>query len=881
MNLKNNKKVIKKILKNGLTVLVKPNYQIPKVSVQLWYNVGSKDENEGEKGLAHLIEHMIFKGTEKLSESDINLITHKLSGYCNAFTSYDYTGYLFDFPSHHWQESLPIISDCMQNCTFKADLLNSELKAVIQELKMYNDDYDSSLVEKLISSMFNEHPYQHPIIGYKHNLWNLDRENLIKFYKKHYIPNNATLVVVGDVEPEQVFELAQECFGSIEPNINYEKKEYHIKNDITSQSIILYRDVSQPTVILSYFVPGAKEKLDFAIDVLSWLLAQGRSSRLYKKLVNELELVIDVESFTFDLFDKGVFFISFTPKMTEDIDKIISVIQQEINLLNNEGPSEDELQRAIKKNEAAYLSLLEDNQKQAYTIGKTFLSTGDENFIYNYLSGNNSTLKENINKILTESFRPSLTNIGKLLPLEEKDKNLWIEIQKNSDIEDEEFLKKRKRQSIVEPGNMVHKIDIKVPKVFNFPKYETFTLSNGLEVLFYDNNNLPKIEISLELKAKHYYDNEELQGIGNFTSSLLIEGTNKYNAIQLANEIESLGMKFNAIPGHIGMSLLSQDFQKGLELLTDVLVNASFENNSIEKVRNQIISDIKEYWDDPANFATQLVRDQIYNDHHYKKNILGSINSVNRIKREDLISYYKQFFSPKGARIAIVGDLKNYNFKELLENTIGRWHGPDVEELNFKQLCHLSSKELNHYINRDQVVLCFAGLSISRKDPNFDKLLLFDQIFCGGVLGSMSSRLFQLREQSGLFYTISGSLIARADYQPGMSFIKTIVSIDRLKEAEDLIESSINSAANKISEEELTHAKNAISNSLIDNFASNRQIANSFLFLRKYNFDNSFFDKRNKEISKISTKDIQSSICDILNTNKMLKLRIGRVTTGC
>ena len=114
--------VFKKILDNGLTILVRPNHIIPKTSLQLWYNVGSKDEKTGEKGIAHLIEHMIFKGTEKLSESDIDKITRKLSGSCNAFTSYDYTGYLFDFPSHHWHEALNIMADCMRNCSFKQDI---------------------------------------------------------------------------------------------------------------------------------------------------------------------------------------------------------------------------------------------------------------------------------------------------------------------------------------------------------------------------------------------------------------------------------------------------------------------------------------------------------------------------------------------------------------------------------------------------------------------------------------------------------------------------------------------------------------------------------------------------------------------------------------
>ncbi len=119
--------VQKKILSNGMTVLVRPIRTVPKVSTQLWYNVGSKDEKDKERGIAHLIEHMIFKGTEKLSESDINTITHMLSGSCNAFTSYDYTGYLFNFPTQHWHESLNIMADCMTNCTFKDYMINSEM----------------------------------------------------------------------------------------------------------------------------------------------------------------------------------------------------------------------------------------------------------------------------------------------------------------------------------------------------------------------------------------------------------------------------------------------------------------------------------------------------------------------------------------------------------------------------------------------------------------------------------------------------------------------------------------------------------------------------------------------------------------------------------
>lgn len=870
-------KVLKKKLKNGLTILVRPTHQIPKVSTQLWYNVGSKDEQSGQKGIAHFIEHMIFKGTKELSESDINLITHKLSGYCNAFTSYDYTGYLFDFPTSNWRQALPIMADCMSNCAFDQQMLNSELKAVIQELKMYKDSYESSLVEDMISNIFTGHPYGHPIIGYKHDLWSLNRDGLVDFYKKHYVPNNATLVVVGDVDPEEVFKLAQEYFESIPSNEQYVKENYPVVKDLISKSITLHRDVKQSTVMIAYLIPGVKSKLDYAVDVTSWILGSGRSSRLYKKLVDELELVIDLSSFAYDLFDEGLFFITFVPKDIDKADYIISLIQNELDVLAKEGPTQAELQRASRKVETDYLSLLENNQKQAYIIGKSYLANGDENYIFNYLEGNNPGLAKDVQNLIKDCFRSSLMCVGKILPLESKDKDLWLNFQKASDQEDAKILSAKVRDLPVQEGVKVHNIHVNKTDKFDFPKYETFTLNNGLEVLFFDNKNLPKINLIIELKARHYYDPEDKIGLGNFVSDMMLEDTSKYSAIELAQEIESYGMSLDTTPGYVSMLMLSKDFKKGLSLLTNILTDAIFKLDSVERVREQIISDIKDYWDDPSQFVGQIVRENVYTGHPYSKNILGSIETVNKISRDDLFDYYKKVITPSKARIAIVGDLTGYNLKEILESTLGKWHGPEALEISFNELSRVKSKEINYPINRDQVVLCFAGLSVKRTDPDYDKLLLFDQVFCGGSLGSMSSRLFQLRERSGLFYTIGGSIIARADEQPGMSLIKTIVSIDRLKEAEEVIVNEIDHASKNLTMEELLQSKNAIINSLVDNFASNKQIANTFLFLRRYNFTQSFFDDRAANLTKITINQVQEAASKILKSKDMIKIRIGRV----
>ncbi len=868
--------VKKKVLSNGLTVLVRPIHTVPKVSVQLWYNVGSKDEKDNERGIAHLIEHMIFKGTDRLSESDIDTISHKLSGSLNAFTSYDYTGYLFNFPSQHWQQSFDIMADCMSNASFKEHMLNSEMKAVIQELKMYRDRYDRSLVDEMISSIFHDHPYHHPIIGYKQDLWNVGSDDLKAFYKKHYVPNNATLVVVGDVEPQEVFEQAEKYFGSIPSDKTYKKENFYFNKDIVSKTISLYRDIKQPLAVYSFVVPGTRAQKDTALELLSRIIGKGRGSRLYKKLVNDEQLAVSLSASHEDLFDHGLFFIVVEPKNIEDLPRIETIIVQEIDRLKAEGFNDKEFTRALKKTEMSLLSLMENFEHQAYEIGKYFLVTGDENYLFKYLHKPEKEMKKEMQELLVSDFRPSVMHKGFVLPLPEQEKSFWEELQKISDKQDTEILSNRIRNEPIESPRHAKKVQVKEPGRFDYPKATVHTLKNGLKVLSYHNDNTPKIDLILDLKGKYYNDPEDKQGLSLFMSKMLLEGTKNYSADELIDAIESRGMSIAAYPGGIALSVLRDDIDFGLSILQEILTNATFDKKEIEKIRAQLLAKLKSFWDEPRYFAGQLIKEKIYKNHPYAKNSLGTIDAIKAITPDDLKSYYKKYISPDGARLALVGDLHGYDVTQLIEKNLGSWQGQKVADIQFPPVEETQSAIVDYPINRDQVVLRFAGLTVDRLHPDFDKLLLFDQIFGGGALGGMSSRLFKLREQSGLFYTIGGSLIAGADEQPGMLLVQTIVSLDRLDEAEKAIRATIEKAADSITQEEFEEAKRAVINAQVDNFASNYNIANALLFVDRYNFPADFFDRRSEKFAKISVKETAQATQNLLKKN-VLTLRVGRV----
>ncbi len=868
-------KVQKKTLANGLDVLVFRQAVVPKVSMQLWYRVGSRDERAGQYGIAHLIEHMIFKGTKKLTESDINVLTHKLSASCNAFTSYDYTGYLFDTPSQNWQQFFPVLADCMENVAFKQEHLNSELKAVVQEIKMYNDDYFSTLVERMMGAIFPDHPYGRPIIGYKQDLWNLSSASLRAFYKDFYCPNNATLVVVGDVEAEDVFKQAEDSFGSIAPCAVNRPDLYHTY-DMVSTNTTIYRDVEQPFQVLAWVVPGVVEKKEYLLDLISWMLGAGRGCRLYQKLVVELGLATEVQSFVHDLFEHGVFFVYVQPTSCEVMDQISSIIQEEIARFVRDGFTDLELARAVRKTEVDFLSLGENSHKIASLLGKLFTATRDEQYLENYLSYPQADLVNDIMNLSKAAFVPAMVHTGSVLPLSEEDRAAWLKHQVVSDAEDARILGSIGREAEVEEPCYACSVVPKAVPHFAYPVADEFMLSNGIKVLAYQRSDIGKIDCILDLKAKHFYDAPDKQGAYMMMADLLEEGTARHSGPEIAQILESMGMEFNSFPGQFGFSMLARDARKGFELFRELLLEPLFSDESIERVREQMLSQLHLFWDTPSEFVGQVARELVYREHPYAQHSMGQKDSVRALTRADILDAYARYISPSGARIAVVGDFSGCDLVELLEATFGSWQGSDVPDFEFPQII-VPQKQVQTIMRaRDQYVLAYAGVSVSRLDSRFDALLLFDQIFSGGVLGSMSSRLFALRESSGLFYSISGSLLAGSAQQPGMVFVKSYISGDRLSEAERRIEEVIAMGAQTITLDELDEARRALVNSYVDNFASQKQTAATMLLLDRYGFPKDYYQNRAQQLAMVSCDEVVAAVDSVLRPEHLITLRVGR-----
>lgn len=868
------KRVLKKVLPNGLTVLIHQKKSAPKVALQMWYNVGSKHEQPGEKGMAHFLEHMIFKGTDKmLSEADINAVSQKLAAYANAFTSYDYTAYVFDVPVANWDKMLPIYADCMQNCSFLQDHMNSEVQAVIQELKMYRDDYHWVLADGLITNIFESHPYHYPIIGYKQDLWNLQRETFFKFYHKYYVPNNAAFVVVGDVDPVEAFAKIETVFGVIPRGADVVHPEFFFNDELQSKSFTIYRELEQAFCMMSFVVPGARAKKDFLYDIIGSLLANGKGSRLHAKLVDELELATAVSSMCYGLFDRGIFFISFKPKHEKDISTIKEIIFNEIQALAREPIPEAHMRRALKIAQIDYQELLEDTSKQASAIGSAFTGLGDEEYPFEYCSYNPDTIVAEIQEMLQKHFRKSLCYYGEVVKAAQEDKPYLAQLQEESDALDTKILSGKDRTTAVEPGRYVDTVVVEKLPVQKFPAPEAYSLANGLKVLLHHNNEVDLVECALRYKADYQYDAQDQLGIGHLVAKMMLEGTVKLPGLSFVQEAESYGITLYTNPGHIECSMLSADLHKGLDLIGQMVQEATFEDVAFDRIKNVTIAQLAQFWDTPKRSINQVVAEQVYGKHPYANMSLGTQETLTAISRTMAHDFYKKVLTPQDATLVVVGNFNAATIKQEIEKSFASWTGGKVEDIVYPALPVIHAKTVDIVKQRDQIVVAFAGLSVERLHESYDALLVYNQLLAVG----MNSYLFSLREQSGLFYTISGSLLHGSGTQPGMIFIKTIVSKDRLQEAQDAILNCLDTSIDNVTEQEFDEAKEMVINTFPSLFETNETTAGTFMFLDKYNLPYDYFQKRISLVRAIQLNDMKSAVKKYLHSDRLLCVRIGRI----
>jgi zinc protease len=358
------------ILDNGLVLLTKEIHTSPIVTSMIWYRVGSRNEQMGQTGKSHFLEHMLFKGTDRFKKGEIDLITLKNGGGNNAFTSHDFTAYYFNFASDRWDVALEIEADRMVNCSFEPEEFEAEKKVVIEELKTSLDSPWGLLTQELDAVAYKIHPYRNPIVGWLQDVERASADEQLAYYRRFYHPNNAVLVIVGDINSDAVIEKAQLAFQDIPfgrelPPMLIKEPEQRGERRI----VIRWRSEVQRLVI-AYHAPEIAHADSYALQLLAVILSEGKASRFYQRMVEHEQSVNFVTADYGESKDPGLFHIRAEARSGRSIESIEASVYDELRKLSHGEISAAEVERAKHQIEAHFILSRERTIDQAILLGQ-------------------------------------------------------------------------------------------------------------------------------------------------------------------------------------------------------------------------------------------------------------------------------------------------------------------------------------------------------------------------------------------------------------------------------------------------------------------------------------------------------------------------------
>jgi zinc protease len=402
------------VLDNGLVVLTKEQHTSPIVTSMIWYRVGSRNEELGHTGKSHFLEHMLFKGTDRFKKGEIDLITLKNGGGNNAFTSHDFTAYYFNFASDRWDIALEIESDRMANCAFDPEEFEAEKKVVIEELKTSLDSPWGLLMQDLEAAAFKVHPYRNPVVGWLQDVERATVEQQQAYYRRYYQPNNAILVLAGDFETDRVLSRVSQLFGSIPAGPTVPAMVLQEPAQRGERRLVVRWRSKVPRVSIAYHAPQIAHPDTYALQTLAVVLAEGKASRLYQRMVEHEQSVTFVSAEFGESKDPTLFHIRSEARGDHSVDEIEASIYDELKQVAANGVTVQQLDRAKHQIEAHFILSRERTLDQAILLGQ-METIGTLDYVDSYIRNISSVTPDHISEVCSRYLNENNRTVGVLM----------------------------------------------------------------------------------------------------------------------------------------------------------------------------------------------------------------------------------------------------------------------------------------------------------------------------------------------------------------------------------------------------------------------------------------------------------------------------------
>jgi len=867
----------KVVLKNGMTILACRRGSAPKVLVQIAYNIGSAIEREGERGLAHLLEHMIFKGTAQLQEGDIDAIARKYGADFNAFTSYDMTSYYFETNKSNWHHFLPVFADCMQNARFDDQHIASELKTVIQELRMYKDSYWHVMVDHAFSSSFpSNHPYHHPIIGYKEDLADLSGERLHAFYNKYYAPSRAVLCIVGDIDLDEVGRLAEQAFDKIPPSgREYKPPFVRIPRELGKRYTTLYRDVQHERIGLFWRIPGLDAGVETLVSAVEYVLGGALNSRLYRKLVDELQIASQVRVGAEQLAVSGIVLMTIEPKEGKK-QACIDAVVNEINALIQDGVSDDELYKMTKHRQREYVQMCSHLQSFAYSWIESFFAMQDEKNVFARGDEYEKITPQQVQAFVAEHLNPLYMQTIILAPLTPEMRGVWKQEQAREEEYFSYLLKKHQRTLPLGVPEYVYKMPMPTPLSFSFPKPTSDSVLNTsqLRVINYYDTKEQLVSAVLLFKDAAYFARSKEGVAVDLMMSMLIEQSKRFSKKEILEQFDCNGAQYSFSSRGVSITCMIDVFSQVFAHLMHVLIEPSFSQDAFEKLRAIMVHSFEQKKDSSRDQALRALRQRLYGDHPYNWSFEEMIAYLKGLSLDDIKKLHARIVRPSHMICSIAGGVAPDTVHDVVRKETTSWRPGEYVPSAYPVYAKRVAERIHIPLLRDQSILLYGRpSSVTIDDERYVPLDLLSTI----SFHSLGSRLFELRERTGLFYTATGCWAADVHQGHGFDYCMTILNPSNIAGADREICSLFDQIrSDGVGADELDAARQHYLKGLIDMTDNTGAIASFFANNAVLGLPDDYYDKSLQRVQQLSVEDVNQVARDYASSEGFIRVVVGR-----
>jgi len=749
---------------NGLVLHVASGHPAPVVAVQAWVGVGSADEAAHEAGVAHVVEHMLFKGSAGYGLGELVRAIERGGGEINAWTAFDHTVYHAVLGREHVDAAIHALGDALIEPLVDPGELARERQVILEEIRQGSDDPARSVAQSLFATAFVAHPYRRPVIGTAESVQQIGARDLVEFFRRYYVADNLTLVVAGDVDPERVQRSVGRRFRAM-PSGRPARRACVEPPQTAPRASCDHREVGEAYLAVGFHVPAVRHPDVAALDVAAILLGQSESARLPRVLRDRDELVTSAYANLHALRDPGLLVLSATARPGDAPASLAALVDHSAALADELSPGE--LDKARIAVETAVVRQLETAQGRARSLGWHATVAGDPQFGHVYLDRIRAVRRHDVAHALGRYLQPGNASVAAILPAPSRGKP-------------------RRAAWARQAEARVHKALAAAAPIAQ-PVEQRIVLATGLTLIVRRDPSVPIVAMRAVWRGGQRVEDAGHAGTSTLVARMLTRGCGQRDAQAVADHIDRLGGSLAGVAGRnsfgVAAEWLARSWQPGLDLLADCILEPALPSAELVRERRLLLADQLAHGASPSQAVFRLFSEALYGAHPYGRDVLGTADSVAGLSRAALSAFYRERYPVSAMTLAIVGDVELDDVVAAVRRRFDAAPGPAAAADPAAAPVIAAApgdgrserdREVYRYLDRAQahLVIGFPGATVDAADRFALEVLV-------AILGGQSGRLFaELRDRQALAYRVSAHSVEGLD--PGFVAIYLSCAPDKL-----------------------------------------------------------------------------------------------------